>query len=138
MNNLRPEDISELTQKLVAQEDLTISVIKSGLEVMISAGISKCVFNRVVVGLLSFRLLDECAGCDGHQDNDSEPLLNKLIDDSTLSDSQLSIRFYYPYKNLECHTHSKSLLSILRTLGEVSEDGLLSIIHYLRILDDVV
>jgi len=139
MNDLKEEKISELMHKLIAQEDLTISVIKLGLETAINAGVSRCALTGIIVGLLPYRLLDG-AGCDKSDGKDTRLLLENLISGSRLPEWQLAIEWSYPYENDDgkCANHSKSLLSILRHLSEVSEEGLLSIIRYLRILDDVV
>ena len=119
-------------------EDMTMRVGRLGLHAAINTGVPKGALIEIATGLLACRASGEIEDFSTYSFKEFTHMLCNVIADSSLSESELVRTWTYLYKQSDGSTvyHSKSLLSILRSLSEVSEEGLISIIHSIRQLED--
>ena len=138
LNDLRECYSGDIGEQLNALEDMTMRVGRLGLHAAINAGIPKAALTKIVTGLLARRASGKIEDFNTNSFDEFTNMLRNIIADSGLSESKLAYTWTYLYKQNDGSNiyHSKSLFSILRSLGEVSEEGLICIIHSLRQLED--
>jgi len=141
MNDLK--DLKEcytgnIGEQLNMLEDMTMRVGRLGLHAAINAGVPKGALIEIVTGLLARRASGKIEDFDTYSFDEFTYMLRNIIADSSLSESKLAYTWTYLYKQNDGSMvyHSKSLLSILRSLSEVSEEGLICIIHSIRGLEN--
>ena len=138
LRDLRECYAGDMGKQLNMLEDMTMRVGRLGLHTAINAGVPKAALVEIVTGLLASRASGKVEDFDTHSFDGFTYILRNIITNSSLSESKLEYTWTYLYKQNDGSNvyHSKSLLSILRSLSEVSEEGLICIIHSIRQLED--